>query len=80
MPRFKATWRGLDIFSYHLPPLVKYTDALALPLTAHWHGMPWEDFKVLETDEQEFLIAVYKTANQLDAVQSYYPAKRRKSG
>lgn len=62
-----------------LPALVTYTDALALPLVAHWHGYKWEVFKELETDEQEFLIAVYRTSNQLDAVQSFYPAKRRKS-
>lgn len=62
-----------------LPALVTYTDALALPLTAHWHNMEWEKFKQLPVEEQEFLIAVHKAATQLDAVQSFYPAKRRKS-
>lgn len=40
-------------------------------MAAQWWGYRWEKFTQLDADEQAFLIAVYRTNNQIEAVIAY---------
>lgn len=40
-------------------------------MAAQWWGYRWERFTQLDANEQAFLIAVYRTKNQIDGVIAY---------
>lgn len=47
-------------------------------LAAQWWGYRWEEFQELSTDDQSFLIAVYRSQRQIDAVMAYEQYSKRK--
>lgn len=47
-------------------------------MAAQWWHMSWPDFNLLTIDDQEFMIAVYNSKNQIDAVQVYESYRKSK--
>jgi len=44
---------------------------LGWALAAQWWGIPWVEFQRLPGSDQAFLVAVYQTNVQIDAVVAY---------
>lgn len=74
LPRFQATFRGRDVFSYRNLPRsqIRYAPIFEWLEAAHWRGYTWESFCALESDEQALVIAHYRTHHQLAAVEAWY--------
>ena len=82
MPRFKATYRDRDVYSYRQVPRsgVRYEMILEWFLAARWAGISWfDDFDQLDGDDMAFIVAAYRTHHQTEAVVSYFANKPRKS-
>lgn len=81
---FAVKFNGRDLWSFTPPRSgieFKGTQRLTRALAARWWG--WhrlEPFEALPTDEQAFLIAVYLTQMQIEAVVAHAQATAHKPG
>lgn len=69
------------MFSYRQIPRsgVSYSLMLEWFLAARWAGIPWfDDFDQLDGEDMAFVVAAYRTHQQIEAVVSYFAQKRRK--
>ena len=55
----------------------RYTSILEWAMAAQWWGYKWfEEFCELDGTDQSFLIAVYRTAKQIESVEAWEQSKR----
>lgn len=55
----------------------KYAGILEWALAAQWWGVGWEAFCDLDGADQSFLVAVYRTAKQIEAVEAWQHSKKK---
>lgn len=70
---FQATHRERDVFRIPVPHSgTQYAPVLEWALAARWWGYrSLEAFQQLSGSDQSFLIAVYRTAHQIEAVEAW---------
>lgn len=56
---------------------LRYAAALEWGLTAQWWGCDWDTFETLGGETQSFMVAVYRTKHQIDAVLMHDAERRR---
>jgi hypothetical protein len=69
------------VFAYRQIPRsgVRYNIMLEWFLAARWAGLHWfDDFDQLDGDDMAFVVAAYRTHQQIEAVVTYFAHKRRK--
>jgi hypothetical protein len=49
-------------------------------LVAHWSNRTEDEFDALERDDKAYLIAAYRTVNQIEAVAMYAASQPKPSG
>ncbi len=73
------TYQGRPLSRWSLPPSgVRYALAFELILAARWRGLSDEQFDSLPPDSQARVLAAYRTAMHLEAVQVHHPMGRKK--
>jgi hypothetical protein len=80
LPRFGATFRNRDIFSYRGLPRsgVRYNIMFEWFLAAKWAGLHWfDDFDQLDGEDMAFVVAAYRTNQQIESVLAH-DAHRKK--
>jgi hypothetical protein len=80
-PPFHATFKGRDVFAYQQVPRsgVRYHIMLEWFLAARWAGLGWfDDFDQLDGEDMAFIVAAYRTHQQIEAVVAFDAHKRRK--
>lgn len=55
----------------------RYEASLEWALAAQWWHMTWQAFCDLDGSDQSFLVAVYRTAKQIDAVEAWQQSKKK---
>ncbi|KPV48012.1 hypothetical protein SE17_40355, partial [Kouleothrix aurantiaca] len=68
------TYAGKDLWSRSLDPpagKIRYSAEYELLEAARWRGLTWQDFDALEGDDQALIIAHYRTAQRLAAVDAW---------
>jgi len=48
-------------------------------LAAQWWGYKWDEWRSLPVDEQSFLLAVFETNRQIEAVTAYHAERKAKA-
>jgi len=69
------------VFSYRQIPRsgVSYNLILEWFLAARWAGIHWfDDFDQLDSEDMAFVVAAYRTHQQIEAVVSYFATKRKR--
>lgn len=68
------------MFSYRQIPRsgVRYGLMLEWFLAARWAGLGWfDEFDQLDGEDMAFVVAAYRTHQQIEAVVSYFASKRK---
>lgn len=55
----------------------QYASMLEWALAARWWGMDWAAFCDADGMDQSFLVAVYRTAMQIEAVEAFVRSKKK---
>jgi hypothetical protein len=55
----------------------KFTAILEWALAAQWWHLDWDKFCDLDGIDQSFLVAVYRTAKQIEAVEAWRRSKQK---
>lgn len=79
MPPFQATFRGRDIFGYHVPRSgASYGSEFEWREAARWSLHTWEVFELLDGEEQSAIVAQYRVHHQLEAVIAHEQAREQR--
>jgi hypothetical protein len=74
-----VTYLGRPLSRWSLPPSgVRYSLNFELVLAARWRGLSDEHFEALPLEGQARTLAAYRTAMQLEAVQTHHPMGQKK--
>lgn len=78
-PRFQATYQGKPLSRWSLPPSgVRYSLTFELILAARWRGISDAMMEALPIEDQGRVLAAYRTAMHLEAVQIHHPMGQKK--
>lgn len=74
------TFHSRDVFSYQQLPRsgTRYALIFEWALAARWWGIDWAQFNEYDGDEMAFLIAVYRTRRQIEAVEAWWQTRRQR--
>lgn len=78
---FAVKFRRRDIFEYKTPRSgISYTSAaLEYINAAHWDQQSYEEFCMLEPDDQAVIVAAYRVSMQMEAVIAVEQARQARS-
>jgi hypothetical protein len=66
------------VFAWHVPRSgTRFSAILEWALAAQWWRLDWDKFCDLDGIDQSFLVAVYRTAKQIEAVEAWQQNKKK---
>ena len=73
------TFRGQNVFNLRTPRSgIAYSLVLEWAQAARWWYVPWDQWEQIPVEQQEFMIAAYRTHVQIESVLAHYPDKLRR--